>query len=77
MKDKGGEFDLRLWMVLHAIQCGIKPTARLFDTVPKTVWKWVNRYKQERLTGLNELPRISHHCPAPCNSKHTPNSCEI
>lgn len=63
MPDKADKYDLRLRMVKNAIQNGVKPTARLFATTPKTVRKWLNRYHQERLAGLNELPRIPLHCP--------------
>jgi len=63
MKGKADKYDLRLRMVRHAKQAGIKPTAELFDTTPKTVRKWVRRYEQERLAGLNELPRIPLSCP--------------
>ena len=63
MKDKAGKYDLRLRMVKYAKQHGIKPTAELFDTTPKTVRKWLRRYDQERLAGLNELPRIPLSCP--------------
>jgi len=63
MKNKAGKFDLRLRVVQHALKEGVKPTARLFATTTKTVRKWLNRYRQERLAGLNELPRIPHHCP--------------
>jgi len=63
MKDKASKFDLRLRVVQHALAEGVKPAARLFATTPKTVRKWLNRYRQERLAGLNELPRIPLHCP--------------
>jgi transposase-like protein len=63
MPDKSDKFDLRLRIVQSAIDIGVKPAARLFDTTPKTVRKWLKRYKQERLSGLNELPRIPHNCP--------------
>jgi len=63
MPDKSDKFDLRLRIVKSAIDIGVKPAARLFDTTPKTVRKWVKRYKQERLSGLNELTRIPHNCP--------------
>jgi transposase len=63
MTNKADKYDLRLHMVKHAIVYGIKPTARLFDTTPKTVRKWLQRYHQERLAGLNELPRIPLNCP--------------
>jgi len=63
MPDKADKFDLRLRMVKHAQAFGVKPTARAFATTPKTVRKWLSRYRQERLAGLNELPRIPLHCP--------------
>ena len=63
MKTKADKFDLRLRMVRYAISCGVKPAARAFSSTPKTVRKWLNRYKQERLAGLNELPRIPLTCP--------------
>ena len=63
MPNKADKFDLRLRMVKYAVVYGVKPTARAFDTTPKTVRKWLNRYHQERLAGLNELPRIPLRCP--------------
>ena len=50
-------------MVKHALAYGVKPTASVFDATPKTVRKWLRRYQQERLAGLNELPRIPLTCP--------------
>ena len=63
MKTKADKFDLRLRMVRYAISDGIKPAAKAYSSTPKTVRKWVERYKQERLAGLNELPRIPLSCP--------------
>jgi transposase len=63
MPDKADKFELRLRMVNCAMVIGVKPTAGLFRTTPKTVRKWLKRYHQERLSGLNELPRIPEHCP--------------
>jgi transposase-like protein len=63
MKNKADKYDLRLRIINFAKQHGVKPAARLFDTTPKTVRKWLKRYKQERLAGLNELPRIPLNCP--------------
>ena len=63
MPNKADKFDLRLRIVKHAIVYGVKPTAGVFNTTPKTVRKWLRRYRQERLAGLNELPRIPLHCP--------------
>ena len=63
MKGKADKYDLRLRMIKYAKQHGVKPAARLFDTTAKTVRKWLRRYEQERLAGLNELPRIPLRCP--------------
>jgi transposase len=63
MKTKANAFDLRLRVVQHARTHGVKPAARHFQTTPKTVRKWLRRYRQERLAGLNELPRIPLTCP--------------
>jgi transposase len=63
MKNKADKFDLRLRLVNAAKQYGVKPAARLFHTTPKTVRKWLKRYKQERLAGLNDLPKIPINCP--------------
>jgi transposase len=63
MRTRSDKFDLRLRIVLHAQTHGVKPTARLFATTAKTVRKWLSRYRQERLQGLQELPRIPLRCP--------------
>ena len=57
MSDRADKFDLRLRIIKSVRTIGVKPTARLFDTTPKTVRKWLVRFRQERLAGLNELPR--------------------
>ena len=63
MKNKADKYDLRLRIVKAALANGVKPAARLFGTTPKTVRKWRGRYRQEKLAGLNELPRIPLTCP--------------
>ena len=63
MKTKADKFDLRLKMVRYAITNGVKPAANAFGTTPKTVRKWLTRFRQEHLAGLNELPRIPLNCP--------------
>jgi len=63
MPNKADKFDLRLRIVKSAAAIGVKPTARRFTTTPKTVRKWLRRYEQERLSGLNDLPKIPHNCP--------------
>lgn len=63
MRTKADKFDLRLRVVQHAIQHGAKATVRLFATTPKTVRKRLSRYRQERLAGLNDLPKVPLSCP--------------
>ena len=46
-----------------ARQCGIKPTARLFQTTVPTVRKWLRRYQQQGPRGLIEVSRAPHHQP--------------
>jgi transposase-like protein len=48
MPDKADKFDLRLRIIKSVRTIGVKPTARLFDTTPKTVRKWLARFRQER-----------------------------
>jgi transposase len=63
MKQSADKFDLRLRLVRFAQQEGVKPAARTFGTTPRTVRKWLRRYRQDRLAGLHELPRIPESCP--------------
>ena len=39
-------------MVQTALERGIKPTAREFNTYPATVRKWVNKYKDGGIDAL-------------------------
>jgi hypothetical protein len=52
MKDKGGKFDLRLRMVLHAIRHGVRPTTGVFDTTPKTVRKMADPFQARAAYGV-------------------------
>jgi transposase len=63
MPNKADKFDLRLRIIKSVKAIGVKPTATLFGSTPRTVRKWVRRYHHERYSGLNELPRIPHTCP--------------
>jgi len=63
MNGKADKYDLRLRIVPYAKPHGVKPAAAVFDTTPKTMRKWLRRYEQERLAGLNEWPRIPLRCP--------------
>ncbi len=55
---------LRLRMVQYAAEQGVKPAARAFGTTPKTVRKWLRRWKPGTLSGLEEESR------APKNPTH-------
>jgi len=50
-------------LVEYALKYGIKPTAREFKTTPKTVRKWVERYKAEKKPGLQNRSRKPHRSP--------------
>jgi hypothetical protein len=45
-------------MVKHALEHGIKSTAKVFSTTPKTVRKWLARYAELRFTYRQA------HCPS-------------
>jgi transposase-like protein len=50
-------------MVRHALMNGIKPTAREFQTTPKTVRKWVQRFQEEKKPGLADRSKRPHTSP--------------
>jgi hypothetical protein len=53
----------RYQMVIHALDCGIKPTARLYDSTPKTVRKWVWRFRQGGYQALEDRSKRPKHSP--------------
>jgi len=57
------KFDIRLKMVEQASKVGISQTAREFKTTRLTVRKWVKRYGEEGLRGLEEHKRAPKHIP--------------
>ena len=57
MKDA---YNHRLRLVDAARQNGIKAAARLFQTTVPTVRKWLRRYQQHGLSGLQERSRAPH-----------------
>lgn len=63
MKQSKDKKQLRYQMVQYALGQGIKPTARAFHTSPPVVRKWVNRFKSEGYSGLQDKTRRPHHCP--------------
>jgi len=53
----------RYQMVQYALTHGVKPTARVFDTSPPVVRKWLERFKENGYAGLADLSRRPHHSP--------------
>jgi len=53
----------RYQIVIYAKEHGIKPTARLYATGPKTVRKWVKRFDSGGYQALNDLSRRPHNSP--------------
>lgn len=47
----------RYQMVIYAKERGIKPTAKLYDTTPKTVRKWMRRFDKGGYQALDDLSR--------------------
>jgi len=62
-KDPSAKYEVRYSMVKLALQNGIKPTARYFAVSRNTVRKWLRRYQQTRVDGLQEKSRAPHHIP--------------
>jgi transposase len=52
---------LRFELVRYATEHGVKPAARTFQTTPKTVRKWLQRWTPGTLDGLQEHSRAPHH----------------
>src|ERR1051326_3196227 len=57
------QFALRLHLVLHAVQHGIKAAARHFRCARSSVRKWLRRYRADHLQGLHALSRAPHNRP--------------
>jgi hypothetical protein len=53
----------RYQMVIHAREHGVKPTARLYATSPKTVRKWFLRFIEGGYQALDDLSRRPHFSP--------------
>ena len=60
VKDKKQQ---RYQMVMYAKEHGIKPAARAYDTVPKTVRKWAHRFKASGYGALGDLSSRPKHSP--------------
>ncbi len=55
--------QIRYQMVMYALEYGIKPAARLYATTPKTVRKWIKRFKETGYEGLRDLSQRPKHSP--------------
>jgi len=53
----------RYQLVACALKHGIKPAARTYNTTPKTVRKWIRRFKQGNYQALDDLSRRPKYCP--------------
>jgi len=63
----------RYQMVIYAKEHGVKPTARLYATTPKTVRKWLLRFidgDYQALSDLSRRPHRSPHAVPPDDAKH-------
>ncbi|MEA3266685.1 MAG: helix-turn-helix domain-containing protein [Candidatus Fermentibacteria bacterium] len=56
-------FNIRLAMVHLAKERGISEAARQYNTTRNTVRKWVKRYKEKGLKGLENQKRVPNHIP--------------
>jgi len=50
---------LRYEMVKYAKDHGVKPAARVFNTTPKTIRKWLSRWQPGSLRGLPARQRLA------------------
>lgn len=53
----------RYQMVQKALDIGVKPTARLFNTSPPVVRTWLKRFKTHGYSGLDDRSHRPHHSP--------------
>jgi len=61
MRESKDPRELRYRMVRFARAHGVKPAARTFATTPKTVRKWLGRWKPGTKQGLQPLSRAPKH----------------
>lgn len=63
MRQSKDKKPLRYQIALSALQIGVKPTARLFNTSHQTVRTWRNRFTKEGYDGLADRSHKPHHSP--------------
>jgi len=62
-KDMKNSFQIHLKMVEMALEFGVSKAARMFGCSRVTIYKWLRRYQQNGLEGLQEASRAPHHHP--------------
>ena len=60
---------LRYEMMRYAKDHGVKPTARVFNTTPKTVRKWLSRWQPGSLRGLEDRRKMPKNRPSRIDPK--------
>ena len=63
MRDSKDKKQWRYQMVLKALDQGVKPTARAFNTSPGVVRKWLKRFKTEGYSALADRSHKPHLSP--------------
>ena len=63
MKHSKDKKVFRYQMVQKALEIGVKPTAKLFNTSPPVVRLWRDRFKKDGYSGLDDLSHKPHHSP--------------
>jgi transposase len=56
--------SLRYHMIQYALRNGIKPAARMFNTTPKTVRKWLDRWKKGMSEWMTDQRKIARERPS-------------
>ena len=62
-------FNLRLQIVKRVEETNISETSRYYGMTRKIVRKWVKRYKEEGLKGLEDRSRAPKHIPHKLNKE--------
>ena len=71
------KFDYRLKMVEHAQMNDVSKAARSFNTTRVTVRKWLRRYEQNGLKGLEDFSRAPKTIPHKMNDENEANAASL
>lgn len=63
IKDMSNKFNYRFRIVEYAFKYGKSRAAREYKTTRKTIRKWVGRFKQEGLKGLEDRKKTPEYIP--------------